>query len=44
MKFSTLIFCLALLVGFCVYLAGNYIDFARETNRVTVNHALGERQ
>lgn len=44
MSLKTLILCLALLVGFCVYLAGNYIDFMRESNRVTINHALeGER-
>lgn len=40
MTFTKLILCLAFLVGFCVYLAGNYIDFMRETNRTTINHVL----
>ena len=43
MKFRTLLLCLAVLVAFCVYLAGNYIDFAKESNRITINHALGEK-
>lgn len=40
MSFRALIFWLAVCVAFMVYLAGNYIDFARESNRVTINHVL----
>ena len=32
MKLRTLVLILAALVGLCVYAAGNYIDFARQSN------------
>lgn len=42
MSLLRLVFWLTLLVAICVWAAAQYIDFSRESNRVTINHVLQE--